>query len=141
MKKLLAAAMLLIWVDCFSQANILIGVNNEGLRLGAGFVQEETGAGIALHHNFPLISSEKPNVTVLSALYEWRNEGGWNVTGLIGGAFHSYTNAGKYLGYNNKTTLSYGIEIGKDWHMGRLFISSSYSGVLYIGGGMKVMFK
>lgn len=141
MKRLITAAMLLIGINCFAQPNVEIGVNNEGVRLGIGFVQEETGAGLSLTHNTPLVSNEKACVTTLSALYEWRSERGFNATGLIGGAFHNYNDAGKYLGDANKTTLSYGIELGKDWHMGRLFISGAYSGLVYVGGGMKIRFK
>lgn len=141
MKKLITLAMLIISINCFAQVNVEIGANNNGVRMGIGFVQEETGAGLSLTHNAPMISTEKANVTTLSALYEWRNEIGFNITGLIGVALHSYNDAGKYLGNSNKTTLSYGIELGKDWHKGRLFVSCAYSGLIYVGGGMKIRFK
>ncbi len=142
MRKIILAGMLLICtMASTAQFNVEMGANNHGARFGAAYVNEETGMGLAVNYNFPIISAIKPNTLVVAGLYEHLIDDHWNATILVGGAMNNYTDVGKQFGNHNKITGSVGLELGWDQHMGRAFISAAHSGVLYIGGGMKIRFK
>lgn len=135
--------LLLLFISASSQAQVFteIGLSNNGIQLGAGVVEGKLGI-MGKYHN-PIVSAEKAAVSYLGALYQhsFSDKDAFTITATAGVASYNYTDGGKMLGYKNSIGWGAGIEGGKDWHMGRLFVSGYWMNRVYIGAGMKVFFR
>ena len=134
---LLLTAAIILSIKAKAQPFVQIGVTNNGAKYGAGYIGE--GIGVVGSFSFPLTSSEIPQSLTAQLLYQIGDEK--NITFLAGVSSNKYTESGKYQGYKNSYKPALGIELGRDWHIGRLFVSGSWNGIVNVGGGMKVIFK
>ena len=146
MKKLLLMVCILITVNTYSQPFASFEGTTNGFAMTVG-VQTIDGIQISAGYNKPLSSSEKPTLFYGNAGYNIflsnYDEDNFTLTPTIGAAQSSV----KVFDVNdNSTTIKdikpiYGLELGKDWNMGRLFISANKCIKMFYGIGIKAFFK
>ena len=122
-----------------------IGGGNKGVTFNAGILAD--GIQIEASYRTPFLSNEKPTVMSLTIgreiLLSNYEEDNFSVTPFIGGASLKYKDFSEY-NYPPYKIISiseikpmYGIELGKDWHVGRLFVSANHCGSISYTVGIK----
>lgn len=144
MKVLITLPILLITLSSLAQPFFEMGLTNNGAHMAAGVITPQ-GGGISIGYHVPITKTTVPNVYYAAGMYQFdlshNDQDNFTATATLGIALHNYTDAGKYQGYTNTTGAAYGLELAKDWYMGRLYISANYMSRMYVGAGMKFMFR
>ena len=119
-----------------------VTVLNKGFGLDVGAVSNNVMMEIGLV--FPLIDLQNPNVYSLKGGYEIKFGDNFNFTPIIGAALLKI----RTWNYNDAVVVykvikpMYGIELGKDAHIGQGFITAKFiDKTIYYGLGMKVFFN
>lgn len=157
-KKLVALmAMILLWCNAFSQGYISTSVVNKGVAASIGYL----GAGIDINAGvqMPITEIQQPTIYSLSIgriFYLSENDGGLSLTPSFGvaslhkkqlvkaGAYsQEYNRTFPYDMYEKVSAIKpyYSLEIGKDAHLGRVFLKTVYSGNFYYSAGMRLFFN
>ena len=152
MKKALPILTLLVAVSTvalFAQPFLGLGITNKGANFQAGALVkgfELTGA-----YRLPLTSNETAKIASLSIgkqiLLSHNEQDNYSITPSLGYANCRYQDFEAYnadpTGRTGITQVNefkpiYGIEIGKDSHLGRVYLSANYCGAAYFGAGIKM---
>lgn len=145
MKKLIiTSAILIISLASLAQVFIGLGLADKGFPMQVGY-QHKSGLQLATGFKVPLINSSTiPEKGTNAFLYYVST--GYNVflTGKTNGFVLTPT-VGiarvQYLSTDWKQAPIYGVELGKDANMGRVFIAANYCKQAYYSVGIKMYIK
>ena len=147
----LITLLLIISLPCFGQPYILMGGTNNGVQLGIGTLSDKID--IQVRYQLPLFDLEAPKILSFNVgrmiNLTTNEEDNLSITPSVGyGYFRSkdfthYNNPEEHEKIINGETFKpiYGIELGKDWFMGRACITYYYSDRNYIGGTIRYFFS
>ena len=128
--------LLIVSMTGYSQGYVSIGGTNAGIQVGVGILANNLD--IQLKYQLPLISLEIPKILSFNVGYRIllsSNEiDNFSITPSVG---YAYLRSKDFSLYNTSPTLDkilvieefkpmYNVEIGKDWHMGRLSFTYTY---------------
>lgn len=142
---------LIISIPSFSQPYFGIGLQNKGFNMSAGIVADNIDAQIMF--KTPLTSAEESKVLSLTIgrmiNITNKDEDNYSITPLIGLGWSKYQDFSQYdlddkaaIIDVNKFSGVYGLEIGKDAHVGRISLMGRYCGSkMYYGVTMRVFFS
>lgn len=130
-----------------SQGYLSFNYSSNGTGVRLGYLND---VQISLGYQTPLLSAENANIADLSVgkriLLTNNDEDNFSVTPTVGVGFISYKDFTKYdqggeIESVKKVVPVYGLELGKDWYIGRLFIHANYANKFYYGIGIRAFFK
>lgn len=133
---------ILITVNTYSQPFASFEGTTKGFAMTIG-VQTPEGIQIAGGYNVSITKADVPDLFYgnvgYNILLTRNDEDNFSLTPTIGAA-HSSVQV--FDAKDNSTTVKgikpiFGLELGKDWNMGRLFVSANYCGRAYYGIGIK----
>ena len=144
MKKIILT--LAIFTSLQSSAQVFAGMGiGSTVNANAGILVNDIE--LSVNYNHPYSKVEIPAIVSVSLgkmlLLTNNDQDNFTLTLSAGVAFHSYTiteSNGKAAGKVKETKPIYSLEAGKDWNMGRLYVSGQYSGRLMLGVGIKFYF-
>lgn len=137
---------ILITVNTYSQPFASFEGTTKGVAMTLGY-QSYSGLQIAGGYNVPFTNSTHATLVYANVGYNYildnEDQDNFSLTPTIGIA-HSSVQV--FDTRDNPITIVsvrpiYGMEFGKDWHMGRLFVSANYCQKFYYGIGIKAFFK
>ena len=144
----LITLLLIISLPCFGQPYLLMGGTNNGVQLGIGTLSDKVD--IQVRYQLQLFNLEAPKIlsfTVGRQINLTNNEeDNLSITPSVGyGYFRSkdfsqYDTHDKIINSESFKPM-FGVEVGKDWFMGRACITYSYSDRNYIGGTIRYFFS
>ena len=146
MKTLSLMICILITINTYSQTFVAIETTTKGFGMAVG-IQSEEGLQILGGYNVSIINSRNPKLFYGKAGYNillsHNDEDNFSITPTIGAAQSSVK---VFDNKDTPTTIKgikpiYGLELDKDWYMGRLFVSANYCSTAYYGIGIKAFFK
>ena len=143
-KKMVLLFMLIISLNVSAQY-AGISVINKGIGVNAGFTANKVNLQAAL--TFPLYNLENNNTYSLSTGYEINltndEKDNYTLTPSVGAALIKSRTWNKMDAVTVHSNIKpmYGLELGKDAFMGRVFLQANYMDGLYYGVGMKVFFN
>jgi len=133
-----------------AQPFIGIGLLNKGAQFQLGMLSGEGGISVSLAVKKPFTHNDKPTVISLNVgkeiLLSHNDEDNYSVTPSFGLGNYRVKDYSLYdTGKDEIIQVSeikpvYGIEIGKDSYLGRLYINANYCKGLYYGIGFKMFF-
>lgn len=129
----------------FGQVFIGMSATTKGAGVQLGYLSTD-GIEISTGYKVPLISATNPSVFNLSLgkqiLLTHDDEDNYSITPSAGIASVSYKVIDKDVVTKvSKITAIYGIEIGKDAYLGRVFIAANYAQQFYFSIGIKAFIK
>lgn len=133
---------ILITVNTYSQPFASFEGTTKGFGMTIG-TQTMDGIQLAIGYNVSIIKADVPDLFFgnvgYNILLTRHDQDNFSLTPTIGAA-HSTVKV--FDVKDNYITVKgikpiYGLELGKDWHMGRLFVSANYCGIAYYGIGIK----
>ena len=136
MKKLLLMVCILITVNIQAQTFASFEGTTKGFGMTVGF-QSEEGLQIAAGYNVSIINALNADLFYGNAGYNFLlsnyDENNFSLTPTIGIAYSSVKVETNKIDLQTVTGIKpiYGLELGKDWYMGRLFVSANYCGKAY----------
>ena len=143
MKQILLMVCILITVNTYSQPFASFEGTTKGFVMTVGF-QSPEGIQIAAGYNVSITKANVPDLFYgnvgYNILLTQNDEDNFSLTPTIGAAHSSvqtFTIDDKYISTVKGIKPIYGLEFGKDWHMGKLFVSANYCGRAYYGIGIK----
>ena len=147
MKKLLGL-LLIISTTGFSQVYVSMGAVNNGVQVGVGALA--ANVDIQLRYQRPIFNIQSPTVTSFTIgrmiNITGNEEDNFTVTPSIG---YAHLKRKDFTRYNSEDKITnvelfkavYGLEVGKDWFMGRASITYSYSDKSYVGATIRFFFN
>lgn len=153
MKQLLFLVGLLTGTLSNAQPFLSFSTTTNGIGLLVGFLEPQSGIEIATGYNMPLLSATKPHLFIIQAgkriLLTQNEEDNFTLTPTIGYADYSLKDLSNYDGKSGKSNIDkvkaikamVGLELGKDWYLGRLFINANYCGTTFYGIGLRAFIK
>ncbi|CAN5376017.1 hypothetical protein BH11BAC3_BH11BAC3_19060 [soil metagenome] len=153
MKQLLLLACLLAATLIKAQPFLSFSTTTNGIGLSAGFLEPQSGIEIATGYNMPVLSATKPHLFIMQAgkriLLTQNEEDNFTITPTIGYANYTMKDLSNYYGKEATGTREkikqikaiVGLELGKDWYLGRLFINANYCGTAFYGLGIRAFIK
>jgi len=152
MKTITLAIALLISTSAIAQPYIGLSVHNSGVGAQLGILAESIDVALAI--KAPLTKVDVPTIVSLTVgkqfLLTQREEDNYSFTISAGAAF---TSVKDFTAYNadptgqtgiatvTSTSIIYGLQVGKDAYLGRVFISANYCKGMYYGLGMRIFFN
>jgi len=146
MKKITTALFVIMSLSATAQPFLGLGLNNRGGSIQLGILAQ--GIEITAAYKTPFSRTDVPSVASLSIgkqiLLSNKEDDNYSITPAIGFASYRMKDFTKYdQGSDEIIQVSefkpiYGIEVGKDSYMGRVFISASYCKSAWFGIGVKV---
>ena len=133
---------ILITVNTYSQPFASFEGTTKGFAMTVGY-QNDEGIHMAAGYNVSITKANSADLFYgnvgYNILLTQHDENNFSLTPTIGAA-HSIVQV--FDAKDNFTTVKgikpiFGLELGKDWHMGRLFLSANYCGKAYYGIGIK----
>ncbi|MBC7889885.1 MAG: hypothetical protein H7Z13_18575 [Ferruginibacter sp.] len=154
-------SMLFLSMGSIAQPFLGVKMNNSGGGLQAGYQAQFDRENLSISGNSILftvgmnasfLNAEKPKTYYLTAgyVYAFADKDAFTITANAGPAIHRYKDFSEYdnieKGQGTITavqdlSMMYNIEIGKDWHIGRLFINATYSKKILFGVGLKAFLR
>lgn len=142
MKKLLLSVCILITINTYSQPFASFESTTKGFGINLGF-QSNEGVQVAGGFNVSITRADVADIYYGSVGYNillsHKDEDNFSITPTIGPAF--YSKEVFDANYNGKTEKGFkpifGLELGKDWYDGRLFILANRCDKFYYGIGIK----
>lgn len=140
-KKVMLLFMLILSLNVSAQY-AGVTVLNKGIGVNVGAFSNKVSMEIGLV--FPIMALQNPNVYSLRGGYEIDFGDNFNFTPVVGAALlkiRTWTFNDAVIVYKAIKPI-YGVELGKDAHIGRGFITATFVGKsAYYGLGMKVFFN
>ena len=137
---------ILITINTYSQPFASFEGTTKGVAMTLGY-QSYSGLQIAGGYNVSLTNARNADLFYGNVGYNYilgdKEEDNFSLTPTIGIAHSSV----QVFDVNDVPTTIisvrpiYGLEFGKDWHIGRLFVSANYCQKFYYGIGIKAFFK
>ncbi|MEP7142546.1 MAG: hypothetical protein ABI707_06735 [Ferruginibacter sp.] len=144
---------LLVSKSLQAQPFLSIKGTTEGAGTSIGYLESVSGIGITAGYNIPVLKTSLPAILYISMgkqfLLSHREKDNLSLTLSIGYAHYSVKDFSNYdKDYEHgeiiqikKVKPIYGLELGKDWYLGRLFLSADYCGGAIFGAGVKGYFR
>lgn len=135
---------LIISKNCFGQGYIGIGATNNGVQVSAGVLADNVD--VQLKYQLPLFSLEVPKVMSFTIgrmiLLSNNDADNFSITPSVGYAYLKSKDFTLYDRENKIITVEalkpvLGVEIGKDWWMGRVSVNYTYCNANYLGVSMR----
>lgn len=145
MKQLLTVLCLTITcMNVFSQnVYLTMGATTKTATVGIGFLSEDNYQ-LSLSGDLPFSSTDKPRFFSINGGKQF-DVGEYLLTPTVGGAYLKYTNLTEYdkgglMIQVEKAAPVFGLEFGKDIHMGRISLTSKYCLGMYYGLSIRGFF-
>ena len=138
---------ILITVAAYAQPFVSFEGTTKGVAMTLGY-QSEEGLQVAGGYNVSVTNALSADLVYGNAGYNilltHNDEDNFTLTPTVGAAY-STVKAYKVKNSDLVTVTAikplFGLELGKDWYMGRLFITANYCDRAYYGIGIKAFFK
>ena len=146
MKKLLLMMCILITVNTYSQPFVSFEGTTKGFGMTIG-TQTKEGIQLAAGYNVSITKADVPDLFFgnvgYNILLTQNDEDNFTLTPTVGAAHSTVKVFDKNDNYTTVKGIKpiFGLELGKDWNMGRLFVSANYCQKFYYGIGIKAFFK
>ena len=148
MKKVIFLILIIISATANAQPYVLMGAVNNGVQVGIGALA--SNVDIQLRYQRPVFNLESPTITSFTIgrmiNLTGNDEDNFTVTPSIG---YAHLKSKDFTQYNSEDKITnvelfkavYGLEVGKDWFMGRASITYSYSDKSYLGATIRFFFS
>lgn len=153
MKQIFLVISVFTVISLKAQPYLSVTATTKGVGLSAGYLEKRSGIELNTGYHVPVIKADLPWIFNISLgtriLISHREKDNFNVTPSIGYAVYSIKDqsayeSGKETGANmrvRETRAIYGLELGKDLHLGRIYVSARYCDKAFWGIGMRAFIK
>lgn len=153
MKQLFLVMILFTVISLQAQPFLSVAATTKGEGLSIGYLEPHSGIELSTGYNVHLYREDVPAIFNLSlgkrTLLSHQDKDNFTITPSIGYAVYSvkdFTNFEKDEVHGEIIQIRlirpiYGLELGKDWYLGRLYINANYCNKSFFGIGMRVFIK
>ena len=152
--KLLFWVMILFGLSSIqAQPFLSISATTKGAGFSIGYLLEQPGIELNAGYNVDPVKEAVPAIFNLSVgkriLLSHKEKDNFSLTPSIGYAAYSVKDftefykdevSGEILQVNTVKPI-YGLELGKDWHLGRVYINANYCNAPFFGVGLRAFIK
>lgn len=153
MKKLLVSIGLFTVIAAKAQPFASFTTNTKNVGLSIGYLEEQSGIEVSTGYHVPVLRTDRPWIFDLSLgkriLLSQNEKDNFSITPSIGYAQYSIKDFSAYDNEKEGGDIKqikeirpvYKLELGKDWHLGRLYISANYCKSPFLGIGIRAFIK
>lgn len=153
MKKLFLSIGLFSVVATKAQTFVSFTTTTKNAGLSIGYLEEASGIELSTGYNVPVLRNDRPwlfSLTLGKRVLLSQNEtDNFSITPSIGYALYSVKDFSAYENDKEGGDIKqvkeirpfYKLELGKDWYLGRLFISANYCKRPFYGVGIRAFIK
>ncbi|MEO5889852.1 MAG: hypothetical protein ABIQ31_06335 [Ferruginibacter sp.] len=153
MKHLFLAFGILSAVSLQAQPFLSVAGTTKGAGFALGYLDSESGIEFNLGYNVPILRADRPRLLDFSVgkkfLLSHKDEDNISLTSSVGYALYSVKDFSAYeldkeygaIIQIKKIKAIFGLELGKDWYLGRLYVSGHYCGNPFLSIGMRAFLK
>jgi len=152
MKHLFLMMSLFIAFSLKAQPFLSMTGTTKGVGFSIGFLDQQSGIEFSSGYHVPVLRADLPwlfNISVgKRILLSHKEEDNFTITPSIGYAdysvkdFSQYEEEGEHPIVKIKEIRAiYKIELGKDWHLGRVYITANYCKNVFWGVGLRAFIK
>lgn len=153
MKQIFYILSLFTVISLKAQPFLSVTATTKGAGLSAGYLEARSGMELSTGYHVPVIRADWPRIFNISLgnriLISRKEKDNFNITPSIGYAVYSIKDLSVYE--NGKETdgivqvkeirAIYGLELGKDLRLGRIYVSAKYCKKAFWGIGMRAFIK